>query len=180
MGGATTPSAKPRRRDRILASFRPNRNTLAVPASGSLLPQANITDTANCSLLDNVLEQLPAPDRAIVQAYLPQGTSDLNLELALNAAEAKRQICIKKRWNFTLAGRTISLEEEAGKVVKWLNRFKSVGDVAVNAAPLYAGLPWAGFRLLLEVRTALVIDVWVHRLTYIRLLSPKRTRSLLC
>jgi hypothetical protein len=54
--------------------------------------------------------------------------------------------------HFTFAGRTVTLKEEADKVVHWLNRFKSVGDVAVNADPVHAGLPWAGIRLLLEVR----------------------------
>ena len=44
------------------------------------------------------------------------------------------------------------LGDEADKVLLWLDRFKSVGDIAVNADPIHAGLPWAGIRLLLEVR----------------------------
>ena len=43
------------------------------------------------------------------------------------------------------------LRDEADNVILWLDRFKQVGDVAVNVDPIHAGLPWAGVRLLLEV-----------------------------
>lgn len=46
----------------------------------------------------------------------------------------------------------MTLREEADKVLLWLDRLKQVGDITVNADPIHAGLPWAGIRLLLEVR----------------------------
>jgi ankyrin repeat domain-containing protein 50 len=46
----------------------------------------------------------------------------------------------------------VRLAQEADKVLLWLDRFKSMGDIAVNADPIHTGLPWAGIRLLLEVR----------------------------
>lgn len=66
--------------------------------------------------------------------------------------EEKKAECEAKRWTFTIAGRSTVLREEADKVIHWLNRFKSVGDVAVSADPVHAGLAWAGVRLLLEVK----------------------------
>jgi hypothetical protein len=75
----------------------------------------------------------------------------LALKQALDATKEKQRCCIEKRWRFTFAGRVVILKEEADKVVRWLNRFKAVGDVATNADPIYTGLPWAGIRLLLEV-----------------------------
>ena len=48
-------------------------------------------------------------------------------------------------------GRTIVLRHLADKVVFWLEKFKQVGDIAVNVDPLHAGLPWACIRLLLQV-----------------------------
>ncbi len=36
-------------------------------------------------------------------------------------------------------------------MLAWLDKFKQVGDVAVNFDPQHAALPWAGIRLLLEV-----------------------------
>ncbi len=49
-------------------------------------------------------------------------------------------------------GRTVVLKEKADKVVGWLNRFAAVGDVVANVDPVHVGLPWAGIRLLLEVK----------------------------
>lgn len=43
------------------------------------------------------------------------------------------------------------LRDQADKIIHWIDRFKAVGDVAVNADPIHAGLPWASLRLLLEV-----------------------------
>ena len=48
-------------------------------------------------------------------------------------------------------GRVGSLGDEADKVITFLDRFKNVGDIAVDADPIHAGLPWAGVRLMLEV-----------------------------
>jgi hypothetical protein len=37
------------------------------------------------------------------------------------------------------------------KIVRWIEHFKQVGDVAVQYDPVHASLPWAGIRFLLEV-----------------------------
>ena len=44
------------------------------------------------------------------------------------------------------------LRDEADTVMLWLDRFKPVGDIAVNADPIHAGLPWVGVCLLPEVQ----------------------------
>lgn len=38
------------------------------------------------------------------------------------------------------------------KVIRWLDTFKQVGDVAVQYDPAHAALPWAAIRLILQVR----------------------------
>jgi hypothetical protein len=92
----------------------------------------------------------------------------------LAAAKEKQRHCLEKRWRVTFAGREFILKEEADRVIRWLNRVKEVGDVVVNVDPMHAGLPWAGIRLLLEVRVlcpepkALRPDVSVDRLLYLR------------
>ena len=73
------------------------------------------------------------------------------LEEALNAAQEKQKVCVSKRWTFMVGKHNMRLCDEADKVILWLDRFKQVGDIAVNADPIHAGLPWAGIRLLLEV-----------------------------
>ena len=39
-----------------------------------------------------------------------------------------------------------------GKVIRWIDLFKQVGDAAVQYDPVHAALPWAGVRFLLQVR----------------------------
>jgi len=71
---------------------------------------------------------------------------------SFNAAKDKQRLCENKRWTFTIRGHTVRLGDEADKVVRWLDRFKQVGDIAANVDPMHAGLPWAGIRFLLEVQ----------------------------
>jgi ankyrin repeat domain-containing protein 50 len=65
--------------------------------------------------------------------------------------EKKREECDQKRWKFKLNGRQILLRDVAEKVIIWLNKFKEIGDVAVNFDPVHTALPWAGVRFLLQV-----------------------------
>ena len=117
-------------------------------------PQATSAPSSTPDLLDDALKRLSDDDRATLQDYICHNTSDigLGLEQALVAAKEKQRYCIEKRWTFTLKGRTIAVKEEADKVVGWLNRFAAVGDVVANVDPVHVGLPWAGIRLLLEVK----------------------------
>lgn len=123
----------------------------AVPIS---LQQATFTPSSNPNLLHNVLRRLSEEDRATLQEYTFHNASDINLALeqALAAAKEKQRCCIEKRWTFTFTGRTVILKDKADKVVGWLNRFAAVGDVVANVDPVHVGLPWAGIRLLLEVK----------------------------
>ena len=49
------------------------------------------------------------------------------------------------------SGEIVILRELFRKVVKWLQRFKKIGDIVVQYDPVHAALPWAGVRFLLEV-----------------------------
>ena len=44
------------------------------------------------------------------------------------------------------------LRDLFGKLVKWLQRLKEIGDTVVQYDPVHAALPWAGVCFLLEVR----------------------------
>lgn len=105
-------------------------------------------------LLEKALELLKKKERATIQDYILRNTEDIDSAVrdALKAAQEKREICKKKSWTFSFRGHIVKLREEADRIIFWLERFKQVGDVAVNADLIHAGLPWAGIRLLLEVR----------------------------
>lgn len=67
------------------------------------------------------------------------------------AAIKKRTDCEDRRWKFKLNGREIILRNVAEKIIAWIDKFKQIGDIAVNFDPVHASLPWAGIRFLLEV-----------------------------
>jgi hypothetical protein len=122
-------------------------------AGASSLAYTSHSSSGN-NVLEGALKRLSPSDRTILWEYIILASHDVDFALrqALAAAKQKQQYCIEKRWAFTFAGRKITLKEEADKVIHWLHRFRAVGDVAVNADPMLAGLPWAGIRLVLEVR----------------------------
>jgi hypothetical protein len=111
------------------------------------------TNTLGQDLLNKALERLRGQERDTIKEYILSTSEDINSALrdALTAAQEKQILCESKRWTFSIRGHSVSLREEADKVIRWLNKFKQVGDIVVNVDPIHAGLPWAGIRLLLEV-----------------------------
>ena len=151
-------------------------NALSDSAATLSSPQATSTSSSNLYLLDDVLKRLSDDDRASLQDHIFHSASDIDLALdqALAAAKEAQRSCEEKRWKFTFPGRTVIVKEEADKLVGWLNRFTAVGDVVANIDPVHVGLPWAGIRLLLEVkarasnRTTQRADTSIARLLYLR------------
>jgi hypothetical protein len=73
------------------------------------------------------------------------------LAAVLKAAEEKRQICLRKRWKFKKSnGDQVIIRDVLEKVTKWIERFISIGDVAVQFDSTNASLPWAAVRFLLQ------------------------------
>lgn len=70
----------------------------------------------------------------------------------INAVEEKRQQCAAKGWKIKRDGKAIPVRDIFGRMVSWINKFKEVGDIAVQYDPAHAALPWAAVRLLLQVR----------------------------
>lgn len=77
------------------------------------------------------------------------------LEDILGAVKEKRNLCRQKRWTFKKpSGERIILRDVCEKVIVWVDKFKQVGDAAVQYDPGHAALPWAGVRFILQVRCA--------------------------
>ncbi|KAL2835343.1 hypothetical protein BJY01DRAFT_252764 [Aspergillus pseudoustus] len=49
------------------------------------------------------------------------------------------------------SGEKVFARDLFAKIVKWIQHFKHIGDVAVQYDPAHASLPWAGIRFLLNV-----------------------------
>lgn len=64
------------------------------------------------------------------------------LDQVLEETRAAQDLCLQKQWGF---------RPVADKLVGWVEKFISIGDVAVSFDPTHAALPWAGVRFLLQV-----------------------------
>jgi ankyrin repeat protein len=71
---------------------------------------------------------------------------------ALKAAEAKRELALKKRWRIKRSSGQddIIVRDVMEKIIYWIRRFKEIGDQIVQYNPGHAALPWAAFRFLLQ------------------------------
>jgi hypothetical protein len=76
------------------------------------------------------------------------------VELRANIEKSK-QTSIDRRWKFVRkSGETVVIRNVFGKIVRWIDTFKQIGDIAVQYDPVHTSLPWAGIRFLLQVRLA--------------------------
>jgi hypothetical protein len=57
-----------------------------------------------------------------------------------------------KERKLRFAGREIDLRKMMDGWTEFLDKIKQIGDVAANADPIHAGLPWAAVRFILTVR----------------------------
>ncbi|KAL8707961.1 MAG: hypothetical protein Q9220_007104 [cf. Caloplaca sp. 1 TL-2023] len=57
--------------------------------------------------------------------------------------EEKQQQCADKQWKIKRNGKSIPIRDVFGRMVSWINKFREVGDIAVQYDPAHAALPWA-------------------------------------
>ncbi len=79
----------------------------------------------------------------------PKAWPDTLLEICVARQEEYREK--RAQWRFCFLGRDIRVRDILDGLVKFLDKVKQVGDVAANADPVHAGLPWAVARALLLV-----------------------------
>ena len=71
----------------------------------------------------------------------------------LGEVQRKKQTCIDHRLKYKRSnGESVHLYDVFEKIVKWVNKFKEVGDAAAQYDPGHAALPWAAIRFVLQVR----------------------------
>ena len=111
--------------------------------------------TRGCRTRGENLWQLAASSLSQEQKELIDfGRSDrlTVLKEVVNLAEDKKEQCIRKRWTIKKRkGGTLILRDVFEKIAVWAQKFREIGDIAVQYDPVHAALPWAGVRLLLQV-----------------------------
>ena len=70
----------------------------------------------------------------------------------LQQIQEKKELCLKKRLKYKRRnGESVVLYDVFGKIAKWVNKFKEVGDIVMQYDTGHAALPWAAIRFLLQV-----------------------------
>ena len=161
-------ACQPRKREafRKLKFFGPSRKTSPQPprssqaasatsSSSALGPQPAPTSPPSIGqrILNAALNKLLEAQRTTLQKHSVYGLPDVRdaVDKVYDAARVKKLRWHSEQRQFVFQGKSVVLRDEADKVILWVDRFKAVGDIAANASPVYAGLPWAGIRLMLEV-----------------------------
>lgn len=105
------------------------------------------------TILADALEALDECERETLRALLSPNTIkvDAALNEAYSIAKELQARSTMKRWSWTYRGRQVYVQDQADKLVRFIDKFKSVGDLVANVDPVHIGLPWAGVRSILEV-----------------------------
>jgi hypothetical protein len=76
------------------------------------------------------------------------------LEECLGLVEDRRRQVEERLWKYKRRnGDEIPVRDILGKALLWINKFKEIGDMAVQYSQSHATLPWAGVRFILQVST---------------------------
>ncbi|KAF2204425.1 hypothetical protein GQ43DRAFT_493965, partial [Delitschia confertaspora ATCC 74209] len=95
-------------------------------------------------------DQLPENDKRNINFSRPNKLGILR-ELLAETEKCKRK-SIEQRWKYTRrSGETVILRDVFDKIVRWIDIFKEVVDIAVQYDPVHAALPWAGVRFVLQI-----------------------------
>ena len=105
------------------------------------------------TILADALEKLEEQERKTIRELLCRSTFKIDdaLHEACDKAKELQARSAMKRWSWTYRGRQVYVQDQADKLVRFIDKFKAVGDAAASIDPVHAGLPWAGVRSILEV-----------------------------
>jgi hypothetical protein len=150
---------KPSKRERFRNLFGPKSPLPSRPVA--TLTQTPPPDPASarhrCDIVEDALEALSHTigheQEQAVRALLPLGSVSPKdaFDEVYDRATQLQQRCASKTIEWTYKGRQIYLHDQVDKVLRFLDKFRSVGDVIANVDPIHVGLPWAGVRIILEV-----------------------------
>jgi hypothetical protein len=76
------------------------------------------------------------------------------LNRLLDLTKQCRDTCQRNRWKVSFRGQEIIVRDIADKLVAWVDKFKTIGDIVIQYDPVHAALPWAGVRFILQIVVA--------------------------
>lgn len=115
-------------------------------------PGTTATQSPQKTLWDRAVDTLTLAEKAFIQERVTTSVSShTDFITILKTVQERKTKCEEEPWKVTFKGREFALCDVADTICAGLDKFKQIGDVAVNVDPLHAGLPWAGIRFLLQV-----------------------------
>ena len=96
------------------------------------------------------LSRLPAEKQITLKSGLVSSKSFDVQALTSVVAQAQQQVH-SSRWRIRTSHGEVAVRDIFDKIVLWVNRFIAIGDSAMQYDPAHAALPWAAFRLVLQV-----------------------------
>ncbi|KAH0420269.1 hypothetical protein CcaCcLH18_14102 [Colletotrichum camelliae] len=101
-------------------------------------------------LPDDVQEWLSGFDAAA--GGQPSPTNAQFIDGLISQAEEKQEELEKNRhkWSVKAGKHKLELRPLFDSMIKWLDKFKSIGDLVSSFDPVHAALPWAAFRFVLQ------------------------------
>ena len=75
-----------------------------------------------------------------------------DIEAVVNAMNTLQQDEKKKRWRYTWRGKEVIIVERLGKILRRVEKYSKVVDIATQINPQVFALVWAGIRAIMQVR----------------------------
>lgn len=107
-----------------------------------------VAQSTEPSLWERAFNQLSDKDKNTLS--FPDANKN-TFDSILEATRKSRDDCLARGVKFTFRGKDIIVRDVAEKLLTWVDKFKSIVDVAIQFDPVHAALPWAGVRFLLQV-----------------------------
>ena len=111
------------------------------------------SSTAPQYLWAEAISRLDLRERETLGGFIEPYTQDMTSILESTRNEIRRIVDTNREgpWKITVRGEDIVLRDVGMKILQWIDRFKQIGDIAVQYDPRHAALPWMLFRFLLQV-----------------------------
>lgn len=104
--------------------------------------------------------------QALSKDHDAPASSDQDVDDILKLAREQKEACESKQWEVKLGSRSLKIRNGLSNIIDWLQKFKEVGDIAVNFDPVHAALPWAAFRFILQVSVIFSVEFETRKYTF--------------
>ena len=102
------------------------------------------------NLWDVALARLPDGKQNALKSGLGSPPDFKVKALTAVVAQAQQRI-LSNRWKIKSHFGDVTIRDVFDKITSWVNKFIAIGDIAVQYDQTHAALPWAIFRLVLQV-----------------------------